>query len=725
MPYNWPSKIKKYGITCPFQRVLVAKYENQIDWNGDHITTTCALDRHIRERMLSTLHQRIEPSSERSNYCLNINLDHMLANPAPHLDKARQIRHSKGDEAATKFLLEHINSQKKTVFEAWWTYVTQENPVYQSVPAFQYLILRPVVESSDAKCTRAPVNPDASAIAFLFDDIKAEAIGPADSLLRKLYAFMAFGAGTAFDASSFGLACRWVSVARDEPRAANRVAALSQSSGWCVAAPGMAASYLRSSDFHILVSDGRPLAAIRTHKRTAVEIEGRNNSDPGRLWPHVLLFCNARALRVGHRSEAAAKMIGELQRSAAAINEVKEMAEYLAHDPPRVQFVPDDAATDNRFKELVEQAWKVCIAADPCCAVLTPAWIAFDPIIYKALEKGWCELLRVDAQNVTHLPQRLQSSALVAPAKLKAWVKLVGSEPTNYELCPPELQKDKKILSARRKAWVSSFTYDKEARCTCPPDVIDYLCQADNPRLCGAFFARVLTLKTAEGFSDTHIPPAIRARPDYTKVRELGWAAAIRLCPLCQLHLPDDLRKSRDIFQTVAPKHREQLQRWAGLIRTSPWLLDEQTNIPKTLLKSWEIFDAYLEGWHRQLRYCPWRIWHLSRNGARSFITPSALYHPQVIDGMTEGWIDYARRIRLAEEWKHMEMPTLSHLPVQLAVLRALAQIPLDAKLRHKIISAVVNVPKTTANCSYDRAQEMRQEIRALLAGTHGSFQGA
>lgn len=789
MPYSWPSKIRKYGITCPFQRVLVAKYENQIDWNGALITTPVALDRHICERMLPVLRQRIDSGSERNHYCLTVNLDHMLANPAPHLDKARQLRQCKGEEATTKFLLDHINSEKKSVFESWWTYVTQENPVYQAVPAFQYLILRPVFESSDAKCTRAPVQPDAAALAFLYDDIKAEAIGPADHLLRKLCSLMAFGARTAYDAESFGMAHRWVSVTRKEPRAANRVAALSQGSGWCVASPGMAASYLRSSDFHILVAEGHPLVAIRSHNCVAVEIEGRSNSDPGRLWPHVLLFCNARALQVTHRSGDAATTAKALRRKAASINEVEKMAEYLAHDPARVQFVPDDAADDVRFKDLVERAWRVCIASDPCCAGLTPAWMASDPKIYRALEKGWCELLRVDAQNVTRLPHRLQTSELVAPAKCKAWVKLVESEPMNYERCPPELQKSKDIRCAWRKAWVkivrsdmtgyarcppelrqekqilgarrwpwvraikldpvayencpedirrfpsigearrlswvSSFTYDKDGRSTCPPDVLDHLSQTDNLQLCAAFLARILTLDTPGRFSDTAIPPAIRARPDFARVRELGWAAAIDRSPLCQLRLPDDLRKSSVICQAVKPKYREQLQHLAGLIRITPWLLHDQKMVPKPLLKSRELFDAYFEGWHRQLRNCPWRIWHLSRKGARSYMTPSTLYHPQVIDGMTEGWIDCAGRLQLAEEWRHMEASTLCQLPVQLAVLRALERIQLDAKLRRKIVLAVVNAKKSTENCSSSCYQEMLQEIRSILSGTQGGFLGS
>ncbi|MBM4027438.1 MAG: hypothetical protein FJ280_18835 [Planctomycetes bacterium] len=69
MPYNWPSKVRRYGITDACQRFLVAKYESIIDWNGDRIESPDALDRHIREKMLPRLHRRMEPDSPDSHYC--------------------------------------------------------------------------------------------------------------------------------------------------------------------------------------------------------------------------------------------------------------------------------------------------------------------------------------------------------------------------------------------------------------------------------------------------------------------------------------------------------------------------------------------------------------------------------------------------------------------------------------------------------------------------------
>jgi hypothetical protein len=191
--YNWPSKIKRYGIACPYQKFLVAKYESIIDWNGDRITSPEALDKHVREKMLPALKKRIDPEAKESHFCRTINLAHMLANPAPHIEEARKIQAQSGEDAARSFLLDHINDHKKQAFDAWWEYLTQGNPVYAKTPAFQYLMLRPVIDSSDAKCTRSPVNPDAEALAAVFDGIASGQIDPMAKLMRTLCEFMAFG----------------------------------------------------------------------------------------------------------------------------------------------------------------------------------------------------------------------------------------------------------------------------------------------------------------------------------------------------------------------------------------------------------------------------------------------------------------------------------------------------------------------------------------------------
>ena len=103
-------------------------------------------------------------------------------------------------------------------------------------------LLRPVLESSDAKNTRPPIHPDAEALAHLYEGIEQGRILPSAKLLRTLCEFVAFGGQRDEDKESgFGTACGWVVVTKSMDKAAERVAALSQGSGWCVAWLGVEA----------------------------------------------------------------------------------------------------------------------------------------------------------------------------------------------------------------------------------------------------------------------------------------------------------------------------------------------------------------------------------------------------------------------------------------------------------------------------------------------------
>lgn len=77
--YKWPSKVLRYKITCPFQRMLVVKHEAQIDWDGQihrtRIESVQALDDHIKEVMLPAIQRWIDPADEKSHYCRQIDLE--------------------------------------------------------------------------------------------------------------------------------------------------------------------------------------------------------------------------------------------------------------------------------------------------------------------------------------------------------------------------------------------------------------------------------------------------------------------------------------------------------------------------------------------------------------------------------------------------------------------------------------------------------------------------
>ena len=62
--YKWPSKVLRYRITCPFQRLLIVKHEGLIDWSGHRIESAEALNEFVKEVMLPALHSWMDPGDE-------------------------------------------------------------------------------------------------------------------------------------------------------------------------------------------------------------------------------------------------------------------------------------------------------------------------------------------------------------------------------------------------------------------------------------------------------------------------------------------------------------------------------------------------------------------------------------------------------------------------------------------------------------------------------------
>ena len=472
---KWPQKVTRYRIQCPFQRLLIAKHESQIDWSGHRIENGEALDGYLRQVMLPGLKDCIMPDHPKSHYCKSIHLERMLANPAPHINEARQIRQRDGDEAARQFLLGHINQHKKEHFEGWWRYLMEENPLYAQHPAFQYLVLRPVLEGSTAKDTRTPLPVDAEALAHLFDRMRAGRVAPGTKLLSVLSEIMAFGAKAAGDGKrpSFGTDCRWVVVKRQDANAANRVAALSQGSGWCVASSEMADYYLGDSDFHLLVEGGRAKVALRLSKNQAVEVQGHGNRDPGPWWPRILLYCAARGTQITDYRRDAARSEAESirQELVAAQRTTRQLGELLKAQPAKVHLVSMPEELDDASRLVVQEAWLVCVRADPLCGGLLPGWMEADPAVKQATLEAWIALVRSDPQSYAAVPGALAQEPRILAALRVGWMELLRRV-TRWNQCPEFLQlefrQDGGFIQTFKMGWMELLNRDVTKWTTCP-----------------------------------------------------------------------------------------------------------------------------------------------------------------------------------------------------------------------------------------------------------------
>jgi len=630
--YKWPSKVLRYKITCPFQRMLVVKHEGQIDWSGQRIESAKALDRYLREVMLPSLKEWITQKHPKSHYCKTLHLERMLANPAQHINQARQIRQREGDEAARQFLLGHINQHKKEHFEGWWRYLMEENPLYQKHPAFQYLVLRPVLEGSTAKDTRAPLPVDAEALAHLFERIQKGRVAPGAKLLRLLSEITAFGAAAAADGQrpAFGTDCRWFVVKHGDANAAKRVAALCHGSGWCVASSSMAAFYLRSSDFHLLMERGRAMVALRLSGNQAVEVQGHANQDPGQWWPRTLLYCAARSTRITHREDAVRQQVEGIRTElAAAQKTAKQLGELLKAQPAKVHLVTMAEELDDASLVVVQEAWLACVRADPLCGGLLPDWMETDPAVKQATLEAWVALVSTDPLSYAGVPGTFSQVPEIQAALKTGWFELLERDVTLWNQCPEFLQQqfkqdvcfiqifktrwiellncdvihwnkypefllqDEEVVQVLKNVWVRILEKDPQKWRRCPE-----LLQQNEPviQVLRTGWERLLKNDATKW---NQRPRFLTADPRITEANKRGWERLLKKAPHKWKRCPAFLRKE---FQQDEGMVNKLVTYWIE------WLAHSKhawADCPNFLRENTQVFQACRNSWIQCLRSNP------------------------------------------------------------------------------------------------------------------------
>ena len=372
--FRYPQKTENYGIEDPFQRMMVAKYENNIDWNGARITSAKTLEDHVKQTMLPKLKEKIGEAG--ANYCTRIrDLDRLLEHGGENLAETRNILKREGEDAAAAHLLARINRRKREAFEKWWKYLSKDNPISRDNAAFQYLLLRPVVDSSKAGTFCPPMPLNAEAVAGLFTGIKDAEILPNQDLLKVYQRLVAEGAASAAGATQ---GARWL-VFKNLPDNVTRLAALAKGSGWCIADEYYARYYLQKSTFHILMVNGRPRAALRIEDIECVcECQGEHNRDPGEdYWPYIVFYADVRLWSFAdddfypsRRDELENQRSG-IPRMISSLD-VQQLADKLRVNPYLAHFASSEQLNDPNCSEILRLAWSKIISDYPAAAALAP-----------------------------------------------------------------------------------------------------------------------------------------------------------------------------------------------------------------------------------------------------------------------------------------------------------------------------------------------------------------
>jgi len=199
---QWSSKFKKFGITDPFLKLLTVKYENSIPWQTvvkDELT----LNQHIKDVLLPDLKKKTiwNEAYNQSAKSLFVGYDDLdveqimetdefsddeRSEVTVHLNdlgyydeyfKTGQITESFEEytivvmDFAAYALATIINNRKEDAFKIWFDNVQKK---YPKNVAFQYLILKPIIEQSGYNSRRLLPAPDNGVLKWLFVRIQHE-----------------------------------------------------------------------------------------------------------------------------------------------------------------------------------------------------------------------------------------------------------------------------------------------------------------------------------------------------------------------------------------------------------------------------------------------------------------------------------------------------------------------------------------------------------------------
>jgi hypothetical protein len=299
--YRYPAKLKKFGIDDPFLNILVAKYENEIPWQSQ-VKNAEGLVSFVESQMLPALLKKVQwpPADEVKHHYItekSINLESaFIADQGLNREEmalVNECRKSRGDNDASRMLAQFINKRKNEGFETWTQLLSRK---YKSHPVFQYLLLRPVFDTSDSKSRRALITPQEDIVDWLFMRIEKSRITPNSNLAREYFLKSAFGAGNSVKDG-------WIYI-RSDWRNILKLAATCSGSGWCIAMVPYAESYLAKSSFYILRAEGRPVVALRTdNNKKILECQGRFNRSPFEWYSDIYFFISSLKLNLAHRQD--------------------------------------------------------------------------------------------------------------------------------------------------------------------------------------------------------------------------------------------------------------------------------------------------------------------------------------------------------------------------------------------------------------------------------------
>jgi hypothetical protein len=310
------SKIQRYKIANPSVKFLIHRYENDIPWDEVEKVKQGGgsaddyIQNFVSSNLMPALSEKIsnpdKPDDPNNNFMSpetitdEYIIQQLIATEEAHGMTPKGTYTDAQIQGGRNMIVHDINNEKATQFNDWWKYLNEEE-IYSQDPAFQYSVLKPVIDSSppDKKNSSPPLN--AEILSGIWDEIVNKGVDQMNILkkYRKAVVKAEKERAERDGIKTTEKGGRWIRIkggpSVDNPKELkeniNRLKNLSQGTGWCTGR-GMADTYLPQGDFYLYLENDKAVVAIRCVGNDVSEIRGYDNNqkylDP--YWQEVIEF---------------------------------------------------------------------------------------------------------------------------------------------------------------------------------------------------------------------------------------------------------------------------------------------------------------------------------------------------------------------------------------------------------------------------------------------------
>ena len=658
---QWSSKFKKFGITDPFLKLVTVKYEKSILWQKvvkDELT----LNQHIKDVLLPDLKKKTiwNEAYNQSSKSLFVGYDHLdveqiletdefsddeLSEVTVHLNdigyydeyvETEQIPESQSREEyeivcrdfAAYALATIINKRKEDAFKIWFDNVQKK---YPKNVAFQYLILKPIIEQSGYNSRRLLPAPDNSVLKWLFVRIQHELYVPSTN----------FGLEYRMRLSN-GLNHRvlngWQFIPSGIENAAKLTAAAARS-GWCIAGQYYAKYYLDLCDFYILREKGKPVVALRVGKKVEkfYEIRGVNNGIPNNYYSEIWFFIRS----IFSSSTIPSKFVKSNSAERMVPHFSKIVNENLEKNKNNREWWQEMVSKWPGTYDLVPDELKSEVKLDTSTFIKNQFYMSLGEEFRKKYgihysESDYIGLLEQHPQLYYELGI-LDNPTLGAACIKGVLNRLIMNDITfkEYSKLPEFARKSPEIINRITTHLPLSFekniikrgsNYKERNESVMLEEHVSYT-QGESLDLTILRALESIIKNQSSDFTDVIFSNEIISHPDFKEIRKQAWLKAVLKDPTFYFAFPIDLVHEHVWApQTkISAKDEETLKTWVSKIKARPWYLATEGKVPKSVRYHEALLRAYLKGWGAILIKTPSQIWKKPNSYQRVYMSYASL----------------------------------------------------------------------------------------------------